>query len=391
MLKNILVTRELALMNNTGDIRVLTLIPYKFLPAKLGGQRNIALFFKSFSSLIQTTCVSVKDNDLTYAPEYEVLNSIGNSKLRYINLFYFFTLKKIIKQKQITHLMVEHPYWGWLGILLKIFCRIKLVIRSQNIEAERFKSIGKWWWRILWYYERTAHRFADYNFFIQQDDEHYAITQYKLNPEKCFIITYGFELTEPPTPEDRLVAKEKISTLHKIPLGEKILLFNGTLNYKPNTDALDNILIQLNPLFLADNSFPYKIIICGSKLSKTYDELKNYADKNIIYAGFVDDITLYYKGADILINPVVDGGGIKTKLVEALGYNMNVVTTTSGAIGVPLSITGEKMKIIADGDWQNFAASVVNSNTTSIIPPAFFNHFYWRKIAEKAANILQTN
>ncbi len=38
----------------------------------------------------------------------------------------------------------------------------------------------------------------------------------------------------------------------------------------------------------------------------------------------------------------MDGGGIKTKLVEALGYNMNVVTTTSGAIGVPLSITGEK-------------------------------------------------
>jgi len=58
----------------------------------------------------------------------------------------------------------------------------------------------------------------------------------------------------------------------------------------------------------------------------------------------VDDITLYYKGADMLINPVMDGGGIKTKLVEALGYSMNVVTTTSGAIGVPLTITGEKIE-----------------------------------------------
>ena len=64
------------------------------------------------------------------------------------------------------------------------------------------------------------------------------------------------------------------------------------------------------------------------QLEESYNELKDYADKNIIYAGFVDDITLFYKAADMLINPVIDGGGIKTKLVEALGYNMNVVTTS---------------------------------------------------------------
>jgi hypothetical protein len=376
-------------MNNTGEIRVLTLIPYKFLPAKLGGQRNIALFFKSFSSLIKTTCVSVRGNDTSYAPEYEVLNVMSDSKLRYINPVNFFTLKKIIKEKQVTHLMIEHPYMGWMGILAKINCGVRLVIRSQNIESERFKSIGKWWWRILWYYERMVHRYADFNFFIQQDDEDYAITRYKLDAKKCFIITYGFELTRSPAPEERLAARETISSLYNITAGEKILLFNGTLNYKPNTDALDNILSRINPLLLANANFKYKLIICGSGLSDTYDALKDYADKNIIYAGFVNDITLYYKGADILINPVVDGGGIKTKLVEALGYNMNVVTTKSGAVGVPLTITGEKMKIIADGDWQAFTASVVNSNPTSAIPTAFFNYFYWGKIAEKAAGILQ--
>ena len=168
-------------------------------------------------------------------------------------------------------------------------------------------------------------------------------------------------------------------------------MFNGSLNYKPNTDALDTILTKINPLLLASNNFKYKIIICGSNLAASYNSLKEYADKNIIYAGFVDDITLLYKGAGMLINPVMDGGGIKTKLVEALGHNMNVVTTTSGAIGVPLSITGEKMKIIADDNWSNFVSEVISSNTTSVIPEAFFNHFYWGKIAAKAAGILQKN
>jgi glycosyltransferase involved in cell wall biosynthesis len=264
-------------------------------------------------------------------------------------------------------------------------------VRSQNIEAERFKSINKWWWRILWYYERTTHRFADYNFFIQQDDEQYGIEKFKLDPAKCFIITYGFELTAAPAGEERNTAKKTLAALYGIAENEKVLLFNGSLNYTPNINALNNILTNINPLLLQQNNFKYKIIICGSNLAASFNELKAYYDKNIIYAGFVDDITLLYKGCDMLINPVMDGGGIKTKLVEALGYNMNVVTTTSGAIGVPLSITGDKMKIIDDDNWSKFAEAVVNSNTTSVIPTAYFDYFYWGKIAAKAAAILQQN
>jgi hypothetical protein len=378
-------------MVNTGEIKVLALMPYKFLPAKLGGQKHFAIFFKFFSSLIPTTCISVQDNDISCVKEYEVLNILSNGKMRYANIFYFFTLRKIIKEKKITHLMIEHPYYGWLGILLKKFCTVKLVVRSQNIEAERFKSIGKWWWGIMWNYERTTHRFADHNFFIQEDDEKYGITKYKLDPAKCFIITYGFELTRPPSNEDRAAARRSISSQYHIADDEKILLFNGSLNYTPNINALDAILHHINPLLLADKDLRYKIIICGSKLAASYNELKDYADKNIIYAGFVDDISLFYKGADMLINPVMDGGGIKTKLVEALGYNMNVVTTASGAIGVPLSITGEKMKVAADNDWNDFAGLVMASKTTATIPQAYFDHFYWGKIAEKAAAILQKN
>lgn len=378
-------------MDKTIEIRVLTLIPYTFLPARLGGQKNIALFFKFFSALVKITCVSVKDNDTSLVTEYEILNILQNGKLRYANPFYFFTLKKIIRQKKITHLMVEHPYYGWLGILLKLFCKVKLVVRSQNIEAERFKSIGKLWWGILWNYEKMTHRFADYNFFIQQDDEQYAIAKYKLDPAKCFIITYGFELTAPPLRQDKITAKEKLAALYNISKKERFILFNGSLNYKPNKDALDNILANINPLLLEAENFAYKIIICGSNLDESYNKLKDYAGKNIIYAGFVDDITLFYKGTDMLINPVTDGGGIKTKLVEALGYNLNVVTTASGAIGVPLSLTGGKMKVIGDTDWSNFSEAIIKSKVDQDIPNAFFDNFYWGKIAEKAAGILQLN
>lgn len=366
-------------------VNVLSLVSYKFLPPDMGGQKGIAFFNRYISKETNLLCVTVQENDKTEAEGYPIKKLLSNSKLRYINPFYFFTLHRLIKDKSITHLIIEHPYYGWLGILLKWFSNVKLIVHSHNIESLRFKTINKWWWGILWHYEKFTHRNADLNFFIHDNDRNYAINNFKLSPDKCVTVTYGFEHSSTPGSEEKKAARKLICTKHGISETDKILLFNGTLGYKPNLDALDNILEKINPILLANNNFPYKIIICGNKLPVEYKGLIDFKEKNIIYAGFVDDINIYFKGADIFINPVVDGGGIKTKLVEALGYDLSVITTQSGATGIPAEVTGDKMKILADNDWEAFARQIVLLNTGSIIPQEFFAHFYWGNIAQKAA------
>ena len=223
------------------------------------------------------------------------------------------------------------------------------------------------------------------NFFITDEDLNYAINKFKLASEKAMLITYGFELTHAPTMEERAEAKKLISSRYGIGADENILLFNGTLDYKPNVDALHTIIAKLCPLLLQHKDFRFKVLVCGSRLPASYDELKQYRKINIIYAGFVDDITECYRASDILINPVIDGGGIKTKVVEALGYSASVVSTKSGAWGIPVEITGGKMKLCGDDDWENFAAQVVTFTREATIPGAFFDHFYWGNIAAKAA------
>jgi hypothetical protein len=367
---------------------VLSIVSYQFLPAKMGGQKGIAFFNRFFCKNVNLTCVTTESNDPDCAEGYELLNILSNSKLRYINVFYFFTLQKIIKDKNITHVILEHPYYGWLGIILKQFCKIKLIVHSHNIESERFKSTGKWWWRILGYYEKKIYKAADICFFINDEDKNYAIQYFDLVQQKCLTITYGFELSQPPTHNEKMIAREFLKSRYPINPNDKLLLFNGTLDYKPNLDAIEIILQKINPALLNDGGLKYKIIICGKNLPASYNSLLDYADKNIIFAGFVDDIIPYFKGSDIFINPVIDGGGIKTKLVESLGYNMNVVTTSNGAIGVPLSITGDKMSIIKNNDWQLFAEEIKKIKIVSDIPTTFFKHFYWGEIAKKAAGSL---
>lgn len=365
-------------------LKILSLVPYQFLPPAMGGQKGIAFFNRYLSKIIPLSCVTVKDNSDTAAEGYTVKNILGNSSLRYINPCYFFTLRKIILEEKITHVIIEHPYYGWLGSLLKWFCGVKLIVHSHNIESLRFKSMGRWWWGILWHYEKLTHSNADQSFFIQENDRAYAIANFKLDPQRCTVITYGFEHSIPPAASEKQSAREQICKTHGIAATDKILLFNGTLGYKPNLDALEIILKKINPALLATGNFNFKIIICGNKLPANYHELTHYKEKNIIYAGFVDDINRYFKGADIFINPVIEGGGIKTKVVEALGNNLSVISTDSGAIGVPENICGEKMNIVPDADWEQFAQQIVQINTDTKIPSAFFDHFYWGSIAEKA-------
>jgi glycosyltransferase involved in cell wall biosynthesis len=365
---------------------VVSLVPYQFLPAKVGGQRGIALFNKYFAKHVRLVCVTVKSNDASKAEGYEVRNELSVSPLRYINPFYFFKLKRILKQTNASLLLIEHPYYGWLGAWLKWSTGIKLAVHSHNIEGLRFKTLGKWWWNILWRYERFTHRQADYNFFIHDQDRQFAIQAFGLKPERCITVTYGIEWSEPPAPAVMEEAGQKLRALHNIAPAEHILLFNGAFNYKPNLDALKFIIQTIDPLLRRQPGFRYRIIVCGRDIPA---DISGRQYSNITILGFVDDINLYFRGADVFINPVTEGGGIKTKLVEALGHNLNAVSTENGAIGVNPALCNGKLLVSGNDDWDQFASNIVTATKIKAdIPPEYFRHFYWGYSMEKLMEFL---
>lgn len=361
---------------------VLSLVSYKIFPTKLGGQKGIACFNKYFSAYHNLICVTIKNNDPAYA-NYKVLNILSNSKLRYINIFYFFTLNRIIKKYGISHLIIEHPYYGWLGILLKRFCKIKLVVHSHNIEGYRFKSVSKWWWRLLLAYEKYVHRHADKTFCITEEDRQFMIRHFNLNPQKCIVTTYGIEWDRPPGQQERAAAKKLLQNKHGLSSNSILYFFNGTLDYLPNLNAVKVIVNNINPLLQSSN-LNYKIIICGKNLPIEMNGLKEHT--NVIYSGFVNDISIYFKGTDVFINPITIGGGIKTKLVEALGYDLTAVSTFTGAIGIDEQLCNGKLLLVNDGDWKLFASKMKKAANISVsISEKYFEHFYWKNIARIAA------
>lgn len=370
------------------QINIAVIAPYRVFPARMGGQKCIALLHKYLKNLHPLFFITTPDNDENAANGIACHFLLRKSRLRYIDISGFFRIRKFIREKKITHLILEHPYLGWLGLLLRWSTGVRLIIHSHNIEALRFRSTGKWWWGILWNYERWIHRAADLNFFITEEDLEYALKKYKLQKQKCTLITYGIEKPGPVSSASRQSARDSLIRKHGIPAENKIILFNGTLDYMPNRAAVEVIISEIMPFLSGQQTIKYTVIICGKNLPPKFNELKD--QPHMIYAGFVEDIDTYFMGSDLFINPVMEGGGIKTKLVEALAYGLQCVSTADGAIGIPSSLCGDKLRIVANNDWQRFNTEMIRAATTKNeeLPSSFFNHFYWGHIAEKASESL---
>lgn len=367
-------------------MNIISLVSYPFLPARSGGQKGIALFYKYFSRHHQVTIITTKKNQASQAEGYELLNILPDSPTRYINPLIFFAIRKQIREKKATHLILEHPYYGWLGILLKKFCGIHLVVHSHNIEGRRWKSLGKWWWRILWNYEKLAHRFADYNFFIQDDDRQYAIREFRLEEKKCLTVSFGTEVSAPVSREKKMGAHHIICQQLQIPDTTPLLLFNGAFGYSPNRDALDNLLFHVNPI-LQSRGLHYQILVMGLDIPEAI--LKTFYP-GIRILGFVEDLELYLKGCQVFLNTVQAGGGIKTKLVEALAYGLNAVSTENGAIGVDPGLCNDKLVLSPDNDWDTFTDAIARViSLDNLTPPEFFIHFYWGNITLRAARFIE--
>ena len=366
---------------------VLCMVSYKIFPARFGGQKGIAQFYEHLSRYEHLTCLTVRSNDPAAAP-YDVLNRMGDGPLRYINIFYFFVCRKLVRRRGITCVIIEHPYLGWLALLLKRFCRVKLIVHSHNIEAERFKSTGKWWWRIMRLYEQYVHRHADFTFCKTDHDRNYFIQRYQVAPDRVAVITFGIPEEQPPAATRRLQARRELLVKHALPEETVLYLFNGALDYAPNLEAVLHIVEDINPLLIS-KPLVYRILICGKGLPPSLDGLKKYADRNILHAGFVDDIGLYLDGTDVFINPVTEGGGIKTKLVEALAHDLNAVSTVNGAQGIDPALCGDKLVLSGNDDWPTFSDHMYRmAGLKSTIPPGFFRHFNWDHIAKTAAAII---
>ena len=133
----------------------------------------------------------------------------------------------------------------------------------------------------------------------------------------------------------------------------KDLMFVGGFLHKPNVDGILWYLEEIYPVL--NNKFPeIKTYILGSD---TPAEIIKFNSKTVIVKGYVTDEQLidYYKNCRLCIVPLRYGSGIKGKIIEAMYYQIPIVTTSIGAEG----IKGAENVLLIKDEPESFAEEIV--------------------------------
>lgn len=164
----------------------------------------------------------------------------------------------------------------------------------------------------------------------------------------------------------------------------KDLLFVGGFNHTPNYDGITWFINDIFPQIM--KAIPeIRLYIVGSNPP---EDLKAMQSKSIIVTGYVSDEELedYYKKSRIIVVPLRYGAGVKGKVVEALYYQVPLVTTSIGSEGL---VNTEDVMMVAD-DSEQFANSVIQLyedetqwSSLSRLSGEYIGQYFTREAAQK--------
>jgi sugar transferase (PEP-CTERM/EpsH1 system associated) len=131
------------------------------------------------------------------------------------------------------------------------------------------------------------------------------------------------------------------------------LVFTGTMDFRPNVDAMLWFTEEVWPLIEAEVPEAHFYIV-GQRPHRRLDPLRD--DRSVTLTGWVEDVRPYIADAAVYVAPLRMGGGTRLKLLEAMAMAKPVVATRLGAEGYP--VTDGRELVLADTPAE-FAQAVV--------------------------------
>src|SRR5919112_1730762 len=99
--------------------KILSIAPYRFLPAENGGQKAILSFYENLTKKFSLYCICTRDNNIVTEYPFKLIPILSPSTSRYVNFFLLFSVGKLVRDIKVDCVETEHPYFGWLLFLLK--------------------------------------------------------------------------------------------------------------------------------------------------------------------------------------------------------------------------------------------------------------------------------
>jgi glycosyltransferase involved in cell wall biosynthesis len=229
------------------------------------------------------------------------------------------------------------------------------IIDTHDIFKDRVELYRKNGQTYKWYSttakeESKGLRRADWIIAIQEKEEEYFK---KIVGNRVITIGHTVSLRKP---------NQMLSPRQKI-------LYVASIN-ETNLHAINCFIREVLPKVCS--KLPEVQLMIAGKICEVVEE----AD-GCIKLGYIDNINEVYDMADVVINPILFGTGLKIKSIEALGQSKVLVTTPEGAKGLE---EGSNTAFLVAKDSEEFAQHLIEVFTNATLCKSLSENAY--KFAE---------
>jgi glycosyltransferase involved in cell wall biosynthesis len=221
-------------------------------------------------------------------------------------------------------------------VLLPDGINVSLLLFTHNVEAEIFRRhsevSGNWLMRAMWAsqtrkmeaFETGAACRADGVVAVsERDAAHFrSVTR----ADRVFLIPTGVDLEYFPW------ADARAQPAHR---GGRVV-FTGSMDWGANVDGIRYFMDEIWPRIVA-KSPEVTMTVVGHSPPRMLVERAVERGLAWTFTGFVDDVRVHVRDADVYVIPLRVGGGTRIKAFEAMAMGCPVVSTSIGVEGLPVS------------------------------------------------------
>ena len=264
---------------------------------------------------------------------------------RFLSPAVYNQLTELLTTNTYDFIQVEGAFVAGYIPFIKKMTKAPIIVRTHNIEYVIWQRLAineanplkKWFFRHLskrlYKFESEYYKMADGIAAITPDDQERLIQMKVKVPVS--VIPVGTEME-----------KFNVFSAEAKP---KSLFIIGALDWMPNLEGLkwfmENIWPEVN------RKMPeVSIHIAGKGTPKHIAEWKL---EHVFVHGFIDDAVEFMNSYELMLVPLLSGGGMRVKIIEGLAAGKCIISTSVGAEGIPVNNEENIILVDTPEDWIN--------------------------------------
>lgn len=271
---------------------------------------------------------------------------------RFISLHLSKVLSQLLVDEQFDVVQIEGTSVGWYAGYLRQERQAgrlphlpPVVLRAHNVEYRIWETLAQGSRNILkkWYFNSLAQRMQGFEkWLVRHVDAVAAITEediVRLRELGC------------PAPVALVPAAVELSAFQPDPAvvpKPRTVFMIGSLNWLPNLEGLEWLLREVWPTIHAELP-DLELHVAGTAPPA---HLLAPRTDNVFIHGFVDSAAAFMRQYDLMLVPLLSGGGMRIKIIEGLALGKAILSTGLGAEGV--AVRDGHDSVLRDGAaaWQ---------------------------------------